>query len=272
MAAQGYLMILIDHDRLTITQGLWLLFAIAAPLAWLAFLWTSRQLVEGRRRHEATLAHNRELLQLAETSRTLNHEIRNPLAAILLQTALLKRRCEGPAPQEIRIIEAEVRRIEGLMDRVRDFLRDPRGRQVPVSVWPFLGDLALRFPPDLRLDPPEDPGVWASLDPERFRSIVENLVRNARECGPDPQVEIRLEPGRQKFMVTVLDRGPGLGGLSAEEVMAPFFTTKPQGSGLGLALARSFVEAQGGTLSLLPREGGGLAARLEFPRIPAPDS
>jgi signal transduction histidine kinase len=69
--------------------------------------------------------------------------------------------------------------------------------------------------------------------------------------------------------VDVLDRGPGIPSEIRDKIFDPFFTSKAQGSGFGLSIARRFVEAAGGTLTLEDRPGGGIRARIALPREPS---
>jgi signal transduction histidine kinase len=110
----------------------------------------------------------------------------------------------------------------------------------------------------------------AQADREKLRRALLNLARNAVEASPDNGVVVLS--GRRGgaddgggALLEVLDRGPGLDEAARERLFRPFFTTKAQGTGLGLALAKKVADAHGGTLSLLPRQGGGTLARLTVP-------
>jgi hypothetical protein len=210
------------------------------------------------------------LARLGESARTLAHEIRNPLGAIRMQTGLLRKKMRGEADRELDAIEEETERLNLLTRRVGDFIRNPRGTPELLELSDFLRDLAGRLPFPLLL-PPELPRAALLFDRELLRSVIENLARNARESygsgGGEVELSLLREASRDggRVVLSVLDRGPGIpAGLEAK-VFDPFFTSKTQGSGIGLPLARRFVEAAGGSLSLLPRAGGGTEARIVLP-------
>jgi two-component system sensor histidine kinase HydH len=103
------------------------------------------------------------------------------------------------------------------------------------------------------------------VDPQRLRSVLENLINNALESG-EGEVEVRCAARHQQAEVSVLDRGAGIPPAVRAKVFDPFFTSKSTGSGIGLSVARRFVEAAGGRLELEPRAGGGTVARVLLPR------
>lgn len=222
-------------------------------------------------------AEDRETLaRLGESARTLAHEVRNPLGAIRIQTALARQRLGGESWPELDAIDEETERLGLLSRRVGEFLKDPAGRPERVDLAVFLEDLARRSPflPSFS----QDGGSAVVLfDPELLRSAVENLLRNASESyaslSPSPAdrapVELALERGSgresRRAVISVRDRGAGVPEDAREKVFDPFYTDKIQGSGVGLPLARRLVEAAGGSLSLRPREGGGTEARIVLP-------
>jgi two-component system sensor histidine kinase HydH len=210
------------------------------------------------------LASQTELARLGEISRTLSHEIKNPLSAIRLQTGLLKKTLPEERRGDLRIIEEEIQRLALLTERVGDFLRDPRGEPQELDLDQFLRELALRYDGRLRYRPEGGP-VRVRVDPQRLRSVMENLINNALESG-EGEVEVRCAVQRHRAEVCVLDRGAGIPPEIRAKVFDPFFTSKTKGSGIGLSIARRFVEAAGGELELADRAGGGTVARVLLPR------
>jgi two-component system sensor histidine kinase HydH len=210
------------------------------------------------------LAAQTELARLGEISRTLSHEIKNPLSAIRLQTGLLKKTLPEERRGDLRIIEEEIQRLALLTERVGDFLRDPRGEPQELDLDQFLRELALRYDGRLRYRLEGEP-LRVRVDPQRLRSVMENLINNALESG-EGEVEVRCAAQRHWAEVCVLDRGPGIPPEIRAKVFDPFFTSKTKGFGIGLSVARRFVEAAGGELELAERAGGGTVARVLLPR------
>jgi two-component system sensor histidine kinase HydH len=105
------------------------------------------------------------------------------------------------------------------------------------------------------------------FDRGRLRSVVDNLVSNALQSDPaGGEVLVRVLQGRTTVTLSVLDRGEGVARGIRGQVFEPFFTTRLEGSGIGLSITRRFVEAAGGSIALLAREGGGTEARVTLPR------
>jgi two-component system nitrogen regulation sensor histidine kinase NtrY len=94
--------------------------------------------------------------------------------------------------------------------------------------------------------------------------VVLNLVRNAREAGSD-SVEVSASTDGAELVLEVRDRGPGMDNEALAQALVPFWTTKPDGSGLGLALCREILESHNGSLNLRSREGGGLVVACRLP-------
>jgi signal transduction histidine kinase len=133
-----------------------------------------------------------------------------------------------------------------------------------VNLREFLPDLIKRIPGEAKLSLDIAPGLGASvsMDPHRLRSVLENLLINAYEACGECEFELILQRHRRDIIMRILDRGPGITPEDLERIFDPFFTTKTRGSGIGLAIARQFVNAAGGTLDYLPREGGGSEFRI----------
>jgi len=216
------------------------------------------------RRYQRALDHHRELLQFAEASRTLGHELQNPLAAILLQTALLKRGADV-AP-EVLVIEEEARRMSGLVARVRDFLKDPQGQPEVLDLGAQVETLRGRFAVAVGVEVLGSSPFLVRFDAYRLRSVVENLLKNAVESGDAPDPVARLSRPRTGWVrLEVVDSGSGFTPEGLRQARSPFYTTKPQGTGIGLAIVDGFVTAAGGRLRLENRPEGGARVTLDLP-------
>lgn len=271
----GALFLSLDISAYYRSRVLYRTAAIVSPLllAGIAALFLS--LLMSNLRHRRRAQEQETLARLGESARTLAHEIRNPLGAIRIQTALLRKKLPGAASAELSAIEEEVQRLTLLSRQVSDYLKNPRGDPREIPLDPFLRELAARQPFPVSYSAADDVGETAvSMDAELLRSVVENLVRNAAESYPDEnerrEVEVALSRERGSAIIAVRDRGKGISPELAEKVFDPFFTDKVHGSGVGLSLCRRFVEAAGGSLSLLPRDGGGTEAKVLLPRDGGP--
>lgn len=227
----------------------------------------------------AAAAARRRALAEAEAERAaalagLAHEVRNPLGGVTFLAGALAEEVAGTpaAAQAARLLD-EAAALTRLVEAALDEARARAPVRATVALAPLLAEVAGLVRPlaDARGVEVQVEGAGEALgDRDQLRRAVLNLARNAVEASPDNGV-VRLT-GRAGAaeegggaVVEVLDRGPGLDPAARARLFQPFATTRAQGLGLGLALARRVAEAHGGTLALLPREGGGTVARLSLP-------
>lgn len=111
----------------------------------------------------------------------------------------------------------------------------------------------------------EGPDIVLDADPDQIEQLLINIVRNAADASLETggSVSIRWRTTNDAIIIKIEDEGHGLGGTT--NLFVPFFTTKPNGTGIGLVLSRQIAEAHGGTLTLENREGGGAVATLRLP-------
>ena len=213
-------------------------------------------------RAQKAQADEQRLARLGEAARTLAHEIRNPLTAAQMQTALLRRTIPDQHHDRLSVLDEELARIRNLTDQVREFLKSGAGNPVSLDPYAVAVELAERLPFEVVVFAPRRP-VEIQMDPQRFRSILTNLLQNAADAGPPEDVveihisEIRTSRQGAEVQIMVADRGPGISEEDRERVFDPFYTTKTHGSGVGLAVTRRFVEEAGGTIAVHERNGGG---------------
>ena len=259
-----FILLEVDASDYFRAERQWLAARIASPLLIAGMVGGVALLVHNNARFRRRLDAQRRLVQMGEAARTLTHEIRNPLSAIRLKSAILRRTAGAQARPELRVIDEEVERLAALADRVSDFLRAPAGNPETIVLNRFLTHLAQRHP-GLRVEVPAAP-LAVRFDRERLRSAVENLIRNAVESSPDgAAVELTAAATGKAVTLRVLDRGSGIVPAQRHRVFDPFFTTKSKGSGIGLAITLRFIEAAGGSLELVARAGGGTEARVTLP-------
>lgn len=203
----------------------------------------------------------RRLAQLGEAARTLAHEIKNPLTAAQMQTALLRRTTGDGERPRIDVIDEELHRIRSLTDQVREFLKSGSGQPERIQVSQTVSAVAERLGIDTEITGDETATV--SFDPERFQSVVGNVLGNADEAHEaDEPISVNIARRRDRVVITVSDRGPGIPAEARSRVFDPFYTTKTHGSGVGLAITRRFVEEAGGEITIDDREGGGTVVTL----------
>ena len=243
-------------------------FSAVAVLALLAFHLLVFNIYRSNRKYRETLAKQENLVNLGEAARTLAHEIKNPLSAITLQMALLKKTLPASAREDLAVIDQEVQRLTQLTNKVSDFLRNPVGTPERIDLVAMLESLRHTFQDRVRVVSGSLHRAYILFDPDRARSVFENLIKNGLEsCTEgDPHVEVEVTRDRRHMVhIFVRDRGEGIPPEHMEKIFDPFFTTKIHGSGIGLAICRQFVRAGNGNLRLYAREGGGTVAEVILP-------
>jgi signal transduction histidine kinase len=207
------------------------------------------------------IAKEQDLIRLGEAARTLTHEIRNPLASIRVQTELLRALSPDEGRRELQIVEQEVQRLSYLVEKTGDFVRDPLGRPSVLDLDDFLRGIAESFGESVRYERVHADGpARVIFDAHRLRSVVENLVKNGLEWSIQGQmrpVEMRLLRRQNELLIEVRDHGPGIPRRDRGKVFEPLFTTRNDGWGLGLSIARQFVEAAQGRIEISSPVGGG---------------
>lgn len=250
---------------------IWMLAGAAEALLILVFFIFVRMYLNNVRYREM-LTRQESLVSLGAAARTLAHEIKNPLSAMTIQVALLKKVLPEQYSGELAVVDQEIGRLTQLTNKVSDFLRNPVGNPQLIEVRSFIEGLFSLFALPVRFTGDSLGRAYIEFDPDRARSVFENLLKNAMEscAGRDPEVEVEITSGRRGMVsISVLDRGDGLPeGSDQKKVFDPFFTTKIHGSGIGLAITRQFLKARNGTIELSAREGGGTRAEVTLPAVP----
>lgn len=243
-------------------------------------LWLLTDLTELRRLQER-LAREAHLAAIGKLSAAIAHEIRNPLAAISGSIQLLTPASEGSPEARLHgIVKREVLRLNGLVEQFLDYARprEPQFGEVDLLALVeearelFEMDDTLRAP--IRVHRPSIAEPVVVADSEQIRQVVWNLLRNAAQAGGEgTEIDVHFrhgntgDPPRATWTLSVRDTGSGLSPEVFENLFQPFFTTKAQGTGLGLATCYQIAKAHAGSLEANNRTDGvtGAEFRLQLP-------
>jgi signal transduction histidine kinase len=198
------------------------------------------------------------------------HEINNPLGVILGYTRLLRKKAVGPLSEDLAVIEEEVLRCQEIVTGLLDFSRPVEVGSQPVDLRALCDDVVARL-----ADASPTPGVAVTVAGQggttgtasKLRQVLLNLIKNAIEAAaPSGRVDILVGDDGERSQVTVRDSGSGLDAEARERLFEPFFTNKPRGTGLGLAVSQAIARAHGGEIVAEPPAQGGACFTLRLPR------
>lgn len=203
--------------------------------------------------------------------RVISHELNNslaPIASLAHSGGELVRRGKTERLENVFFtIEERARHLEGFIRGYARFAKLPQPQLQNVQWAQFLGGLQMQIPFQMA-EVPED--LQGRIDIAQMGQALLNLLKNAHEaCGeadpPNDDVELRLTRLPQWLRIEVLDRGKGMNEAVLQNALMPFYSTKRNGTGLGLALTREIVEAHGGRVALQNRREGGLCVSILLP-------
>ena len=220
-------------------------------------------MASARGKLETELRREDRLRALGRLAAGLAHEIRNPLNSIRLTVQLLERRLDTNSirREDLRTVQAEVDRLSSLLNDLLDLQRSRQPHPVMQPVLPILEHCVSLVERQAEMQSAriclEDAGehLSALFDSQQLTQTVVNLLLNALEASPAGGiVRVRTSQDHGAVRIEVEDEGPGLNPDQKQHLFEPFYTTKPAGTGLGLAVSRELMRSQGGDLlySALP--------------------
>jgi two-component system sensor histidine kinase PilS (NtrC family) len=213
------------------------------------------------------------LAAMGRLTASIAHEIRNPLAAISQAGQFLAEDSSDPLQLRLAsIVRDNTRRLNSLVENVLRVARREPSSADEFRLDAFLTDWLAAFIADRELAPDRigldlAPSLTVRFEPSQLRQVVDNLVENALRYCTDAPGAVRLVARRSidgGAELWVLDDGPGLSGEARAALFEPFYTSRAQGTGLGLFLAREFCESNGATLAHAEYRAVGQAQREGF--------
>ena len=199
--------------------------------------------------------------------RIINHEINNSIAPISSLFHSARRAQETPEHHHrigeiYGLIDERLAFLRTFLESYATFARLPQPRKQRARWADVLDAVAPLYP--FRVD--GDVESEALIDVAQMQQVLINLVKNAHESGSGPdEVVVSIKRSATDAVISVLDRGKGMSGEVMRQALVPFYSTKPGGTGLGVALCNEIVEAHGGRMRLAAREGGGITVTCWLP-------
>ncbi|SMC25338.1 Signal transduction histidine kinase, nitrogen specific [Desulfacinum hydrothermale DSM 13146] len=220
----------------------------------------SRSLADTVRRQAQELFRKERLSLLGEIAAGLAHELRTPLGAILTGIKLLEREPTDP-DRKVMLFELMKKETTRLERKLSEFLEYARGRlpeRRPTPVGALLEEVRAVLEADadrvgaarIQVRVADDVGEFP-LDRDQFKQVLLNLGQNALQAlKGSGTLELEARRTAHHLEILVRDDGPGIASQHLGDLFKPFFSTRPEGTGLGLAVCKDIVEAHGGRISV----------------------
>jgi signal transduction histidine kinase len=236
---------------------------------------------ERLRQLEADLAYINRVSMMAELAASLAHEVKQPIAAAVMDAKTCMRWLQRDAPDVAEACEAASRmvsdatRTADIFDRVRSlYSRDtPQREMVDVNeiiqeMIVLLRDKANRNSISIRTE--LDPSLaTTTADRVQLQQVLMNLMLNGIEAMNDTSGELTVTSkitAEGQFLISVSDSGIGISPDRADRIFEAFFTTKPQGTGMGLSISRKIIESHGGRLWASANSARGTTFQFTLPK------
>jgi PAS domain S-box-containing protein len=244
---------------------------------------TNRKLgEEALRQARADLEHVSRVTTMGELTASLAHEIRQPIAATVANAQACLRWLARDRPELKEAREAasrlvtDTRRAGDIIDRIRLLFKKEAARRELIDANEVIREMtvlmqheAIRHSISIRADlAPDLPQVLA--DRVQLQQVLMNLMLNGieamKDVSPPCELTIKSRQDGNHLLISVSDTGVGLAPNQEDQIFKAFFTTKPQGTGMGLPISRSIIESHGGRLWPTANAGRGVTFHLTLPR------
>lgn len=227
-------------------------------------------------RAQAAMLERENLASLGRMVATIAHEIRNPLSIIRASAERIQRK-HAIDDEALSYITEEVDELDRVLTGYLEFAQSRPGQLALVSLAPSVrralaaveAERASKRVDVIERVPESD--IMVRGDERRIRQAVLNVLLNAVQAAPEGgRVELSVESSSDGVRLVIADNGPGIDPAHATDVARPFFTTKVDGSGLGLAVVRAVMEEHRGSFVIANDAAGGTRVTLSFPSSEAP--
>ncbi len=238
--------------------------------------------IKERKRLETAKLQAERLAMVGTIAAQVAHEVRNPLGSITLNLDLIRNEIDKLAqasvcsPNEGRTLAHEMReevnRIQRVIGDYLQFARLPKLQRRPVTLNRFLEQKMAFLRPELeqanvKLHTHFDPTLTTiNADAEQLWQAMLNLIRNSRQAMPcGGELTIGTQRGGGRVLLSITDQGKGMTDDQLKQLFVPFFTTKKEGTGLGLALVQQIVTEHGGHIECESASGKGSTFTIFLP-------
>ena len=224
---------------------------------------------------ESELELSRRMAAIGRLTSGVGHEVKNPINAIVVHLELLKTKlgdASGPAVRHLEVIETEIHRLDRVVQMLVDFSRPVELDLREQDLRSVVGDVLSLATAELSTrnvtlinHMPSYPLV-ANVDADLFKQAVLNVILNGAQAMPaGGNLEVVLEEDRKTAVLRITDQGSGIPDEIRDKIFDLYFTTKSEGSGIGLAMTYRIIQLHHGSIEVQSKTGHGSEFRLRIP-------
>ena len=224
---------------------------------------------------ESELELSRRLAAIGRLTSGVGHEVKNPINAIVVHLELLKTKlgdASAPAVRHLEVIDSEIHRLDRVVQMLVDFSRpvelDLRERDLRTVIGDVLTLATAEFSTrnvTLISHMPTHP-IVANVDADLLKQAVLNVILNGAQAMPEGgKLEVTLEDDRKTALLRIADEGAGIPEEIREKIFDLYFTTKSEGSGIGLAMTYRILQLHYGSIEVQSMTGRGTEFQLRIP-------
>ncbi|MBI5739406.1 MAG: GAF domain-containing protein [Nitrospirae bacterium] len=230
----------------------------------------SRDITELRTLRER-VTHSERMAALGELAARVAHEIRNPLISIGGFARRLEKKLSDDSSEYARIIVNEVSRLENILKEILGFVKSSRVNKVRMNINDLVNNITDFIAPlifekqNTMIKELSDAPLMAAIDPDRIKEALLNIITNASQATDNGTITIRTRLEDNEAVIELSDNGCGIRPEDLKNIFNPFFTTKPQGTGLGLAVTHKIIQEHNGKVKVESVWGSGAVFRIYLP-------
>jgi signal transduction histidine kinase len=224
---------------------------------------------------ESELELSRRISAIGRLTTGVAHEVKNPINAIVVHLELLKTKLDTTSPSAMRhldVIEMEIRRLDRVVQTLVDFSRPVELQLREQDLRDVIGDVLALATEELSTrnvtltNVLPSKSVIAKVDADLLKQAALNVIQNGAQAMPDGgQLQVVLETDRKFAILRILDQGMGIPEEIREKIFDLYFTTKSEGSGIGLAMTYRILQLHHGSVEVESRVERGTEFRLRIP-------
>jgi signal transduction histidine kinase len=234
-----------------------------------------------------------QLEELTKLTGELAHELKNPLSTIKVNLRLIREELEattypdsskaGPdkdepkfsrALRKMAVIQKEADRLQQILDGFLRYINKPELQFARIDINELVGDMIDFYSPQtyshsitVRQSLCKEPLI-CKVDAVALKQVILNLLINAQQAiGSDGELMIRTSRQRGGAVIQISDTGCGIAADKLQSIFEPYYSSRPEGTGLGLASARKIIEAHNGTIAVASELGKGTAFTIRLPLL-----